>query len=65
MNIMKMSNLTERGFNSPLSTRYASNEMKFLFSDQFKLSTWRSLWTWMARAQQVERAIKERTVLNS
>jgi len=39
------------GYKSPLSTRYASKEMQFLFSDQNKFSTWRRLWVWLARAE--------------
>ncbi|EDX12626.1 adenylosuccinate lyase [Drosophila sechellia] len=39
------------GYKSPLSTRYASKEMQFLFSDQNKFSTWRRLWVWLAKAE--------------
>ncbi|XP_060652594.1 adenylosuccinate lyase [Drosophila nasuta] len=39
------------GYKSPLSTRYASKEMQFLFSDQNKFSTWRQLWVWLAKAE--------------
>jgi adenylosuccinate lyase len=39
------------GYRSPLSTRYASKEMQFLFSDQFKFSTWRRLWIMLAKAE--------------
>lgn len=42
---------TYEGYKSPLSTRYASNEMQFLFSDQNKFSTWRQLWLWLAKAE--------------
>lgn len=42
---------TYEGYKSPLSTRYASKEMQFLFSDQNKFSTWRQLWLWLAKAE--------------
>ena len=37
---------------SPLSTRYASAEMQFVFSENFKFRTWRRLWISLARAEQ-------------
>ena len=36
---------------SPFSTRYASDEMQFLFSDQHKFSTWRRLWVLLAECE--------------
>ncbi|XP_066153402.1 adenylosuccinate lyase [Euwallacea fornicatus] len=36
---------------SPLSSRYASKEMQYNFSDQKKFSTWRKLWINLAKAQ--------------
>ncbi|KAB0792990.1 hypothetical protein PPYR_12610 [Photinus pyralis] len=38
-------------YRSPLSTRYASKEMQYNFSDQRKFSTWRQLWVNLAKAQ--------------
>ena len=37
---------------SPFSTRYASREMQFLFSEDHKFGTWRRLWIALARAEQ-------------
>lgn len=39
-------------YRSPLSTRYASKEMQYNFSDQKKFSTWRQLWVNLAKAEQ-------------
>ncbi|MDO4488815.1 MAG: adenylosuccinate lyase [Eubacteriales bacterium] len=36
---------------SPLSTRYASDEMKKLFSSDMRFGTWRRLWVSLARAE--------------
>lgn len=38
-------------YHSPLTTRYASQEMSNLFSDQYKYSTWRKLWVALAKAE--------------
>lgn len=48
-----MSNSVYDTYVSPLSTRYASTEMKFNFSDRKKFTTWRNLWTLLAQAEQV------------
>lgn len=40
-------------YRSPLSTRYASTEMKYNFSDKKKFSTWRKLWVYLAKGEQV------------
>ncbi|XP_031633180.1 adenylosuccinate lyase [Contarinia nasturtii] len=49
---MSGSDISEyEGYRSPLSTRYATKEMQFLFSDQFKFSTWRKLWIYLAQAE--------------
>ncbi len=37
---------------SPFSTRYASAEMQYLFSDDKKFRTWRKLWIALAKAEQ-------------
>ena len=36
---------------SPLSERYASKEMQYIFSQDKKFKTWRSLWVSLAKAQ--------------
>lgn len=38
-------------YQSPLAQRYASKEMSFLFSPQYKYVTWRRLWLALAKAQ--------------
>lgn len=36
---------------SPFSTRYSSDEMQYIFSDDNKFRTWRRLWVALARAR--------------
>ena len=39
-------------YENPLCGRYADEEMKRLFSDQYKFSTWRRLWLVLAESEQ-------------
>lgn len=36
---------------NPLVERYASSEMQYIFSPDFKFSTWRKLWVYLAEAE--------------
>ena len=38
-------------YSSPLSERYASKEMQYIFSQDFKFSTWRRLWIALAETE--------------
>ncbi|OQV18875.1 hypothetical protein BV898_07128 [Hypsibius exemplaris] len=40
-------------YQSPLTQRYASEEMAYNFSERKRIITWRKLWIWLAKAQQV------------
>ncbi|NMP37715.1 MAG: adenylosuccinate lyase [Clostridiales bacterium] len=38
-------------YESPLNSRYASHEMQYIFSPDFKFKTWRKLWIALAEAE--------------
>lgn len=42
---------SNNSYNNPLSTRYASKEMNYVFSPEMKFTTWRKLWCELARAE--------------
>ncbi|KAJ3384461.1 adenylosuccinase ade13 [Lobulomyces angularis] len=46
-----MATPTQNRYQSPLTSRYASPEMAYNFSDQNKFSTWRKLWLVLAKSQ--------------
>lgn len=43
----------EENYRSPFSTRYSSPQMQYNFSDVNKFTTWRKLWIYLAKAEQV------------
>ncbi|MBB5022102.1 adenylosuccinate lyase [Desulfurispira natronophila] len=43
--------MNTNGYISPFSQRYASAEMSYIFSNDFKFSTWRKLWVALARCE--------------
>ncbi len=38
-------------YDYPLCSRYASDKMKYIFSPDFKFSTWRKLWVYLAESE--------------
>lgn len=38
-------------YENPLCSRYASKEMQYIFSPDFKFSTWRKLWCALAESE--------------
>ena len=38
-------------YETPLNSRYASKEMQYIFSPDFKFKTWRKLWIALAEAE--------------
>ena len=43
--------MSKKRYESPLSSRYASDKMQYIFSADKKFSTWRRLWVALARAE--------------
>lgn len=48
---MEKSKLDTSIYQNPLTARYASKEMSFIFSDDYKFSTWRKLWVVLAESE--------------
>lgn len=44
--------VNKESYISPFSTRYASEEMQYVFSEKFKFTTWHKLWIALAKAEQ-------------
>lgn len=49
-------------YRSPLTSRYASPEMAFNFSEDKKFSTWRKLWLFLAKSEKVKFVAFRKTV---
>lgn len=49
---LKEKEMAEDRYTSPLSERYASREMQYIFSQDKKFKTWRKLWIALAQAEQ-------------
>ncbi len=48
---MRRFSMTTDNYTSPLSERYPSKEMQFLFSPDMKFRTWRRLWIALAETE--------------
>ncbi len=46
-----LNKMDRNSYESPFCTRYASEEMQYIFSADKKFTTWRKLWTALARAE--------------
>ena len=46
--------MQHNSYQSPFCTRYASEEMQYIFSEDNKFRTWRRLWIALAKAEQAE-----------
>lgn len=45
-------------YRNPLTSRYASDEMLFNFSEKKKFTSWRKLWLYLAKASMVDFDLK-------
>ena len=52
-------------YNSPFNARYASKEMQYIYSPDFKFKTWRKLWIALAEAEKELGLISLRSKLTS
>ena len=43
--------MSTNAYESPFSSRYASEEMQYVFSQDNKFKTWRKLWIALAKAE--------------
>lgn len=43
--------MNRKEYRNPLISRYASKEMSYIFSEDYKFSTWRKLWTALAETE--------------
>lgn len=50
---VKSNDPARNAYENPLTGRYGSPEMSFIFSPQFKFSTWRKLWVALAEGQRL------------